>query len=369
MARQMERSIAVFHNAEEYLGEGARQSLALKQRGYLFCAFTPRQADQLKADVAWLHQTGLPHIEYLDSSEVAYRFGWVGEKVIAAKFDPVAGWLDSNALIHSFVQNASSAQILLGVNNTRICVESGRVTGVSTDYGTIAAPSVVIAAGAGSLAIGRSAGIELPLILRPRQSFTTGWRHGDIPADAPMLIGSAPFPHMRPEAQTGAVFGWEYTWHNKMVEPKPSSNGLRDAVRTPLDALEQAKDPRFPSITLALLARQFGHPEGSGFANTRYLRGLHHNIGYYVWRDESAAYHSGANGSTIPYQSERAIIDAHPDADGLFLSVAHVGHGIMSAPAAGEIVASKVLGRPLPDPVFQDFGMDVPWVEHDQRIL
>src|SRR5262249_50859501 len=44
LARQMQRSVEVFHNADEYLGEGAAQQLALKERGYLFCAFNERQA-------------------------------------------------------------------------------------------------------------------------------------------------------------------------------------------------------------------------------------------------------------------------------------------------------------------------------------
>ncbi len=64
-------------------------------------------------------------------------------------------------------------------------------------------------------------------------------------------------------------------------------------------------------------------------------------------------------------ESQLAIIDSWPGIDGLHLSVAHVGHGIMSSPAGGEIIAAKVLELPLPDPVFGQFGLDVPWVEHD----
>ena len=75
----------------------------------------------------------------------------------------------------------------------------------------------------------------------------------------------------------------------------------------------QLKDPRFPSLALTLLARQFGHAEGEGFADARYLRGISHNIGYYVYRDETAAYRTDADGTHHPYDSERAIIDAHPD--------------------------------------------------------
>ena len=181
LAKQMQRSVEVFYHADEYLGEGAAQSLAVKERGYFFCAFNQRQADVLKADVKRLHDIGLTHIEYLDADEVAYRFGWVGESVIAAKFDPTAGWLDSNALIYRYAGSAHSAQIVLGVPDVSICVESGRVTGVHTPNGTIAAPKVVIAAGAWARAIGRTAGVELPIVLRPRQSFTTGWRHDVFP--------------------------------------------------------------------------------------------------------------------------------------------------------------------------------------------
>src|SRR5690606_25808323 len=75
LARQMARSVEVFHNADEYLGEGAAQSIHVKERGYLFCAFNSEQAATLKADVVRLHEIGLNHIEYLDANEVAYRFG------------------------------------------------------------------------------------------------------------------------------------------------------------------------------------------------------------------------------------------------------------------------------------------------------
>src|SRR5215470_13091322 len=40
IAQQMQRSIDVLHHADEYLGEGAAQSIHLKEQGYLFCAFT-----------------------------------------------------------------------------------------------------------------------------------------------------------------------------------------------------------------------------------------------------------------------------------------------------------------------------------------
>jgi glycine/D-amino acid oxidase-like deaminating enzyme len=357
IAQQMQRSVEVFHHADEYLGEEATQSINLKQQGYLFCSFTDKQADTLRNDVVHLHKLGLNHVEYLDKDELRYRFPWLSQRVIAAKYDPIAGWLDSHALIQRYAHSSPTATLMLNVAETSIRIESGRVVGVKTSAGEIAAPRVVIANGANAISIGRTAGVELPIIIRPRQSFTTSFRHEAFPSDAPMLIGAAPYPHVRPEAGSGAIFGWEYTWNAKHA----TGDGHADALRDPVYPLGNLKDPRFPSIALALLARQFGE----GFDDPRYLRGIHHNIGYYVYRDHSTAHLP--NGT--PYHSERAILDEHPAVSGLFLSIAHVGHGIMTSPASGEIIASKVLGLPLPHPRFAEFGLEVAWVEHDENAL
>ena len=115
---------------------------------------------------------------------------------------------------------------------------------------------------------------------------------------------------------------------------------------------------------LLLLARQFGHEYGEGFASPRYLRGVDHRVGYYVSRDATSAWRE-ENGARIPVPSQRAIIDTWPDIEGLVISVAHVGHGIMSAPAGGELAAAHALGRDLPCPEYADLGLDVNFVEHD----
>ncbi|MDX1993188.1 MAG: FAD-binding oxidoreductase [bacterium] len=356
--RMMLRSIHVFKNADEFLGEGG--ALGIKQQGYLFLAVNERQAAGLKGDVEHLNRHGLEHIEYLDHDELRRRYPWLGERMIAAKYDPMAGWLDSNALTYRLAASARHARILLDVQGTKVRLEGGLVKGVSTANGDIDAPIVVIAAGAGSRALGRSAGIDIPIVSRPRQSFTTSYRHASYPADGPCLISAAPHPHVRPEAGEGAVFGWEYHWLTRLEGQMRKV----DALQTPDHSADHYKDPRFPSLTLALLARQFGHQPGEGFADPRYLRGLWHRAGYYVYRDN--AYVTLPDGTRQRYDSQRAIIDRWPDIDGLFLSVAHVGHGIMSAPAAGEILAARVLNQPLPDPTFADFGLDVPFVEYDE---
>src|SRR5690606_31849843 len=114
-------------------------------------------------------------------------------------------------------------------------------------------PVVIITAGAGAGAVAKTAGINLPVVLRPRQSFTTGWRHDAFPDSAPMVIGAAPFPHCRPEARSGAIFGWEYGWHNKYADEAIRSPHEHDALTQPAEPVSQFKDPRFPSVALMLL--------------------------------------------------------------------------------------------------------------------
>ena len=71
----------------------------------------------------------------------------------------------------------------------------------------------------------------------------------------------------------------------------------------------------------------------------------------------------------VRIHNAKRIVAKNPALDGLFLSVAHVGHGIMAAPSAGEILAARVLKLPFAEPAFADFGLDVPWVRYDENAL
>ncbi len=362
LAAQMSRSAEIYLNADEYLGQGAAQRLNVNQRGYLYCGFTEAQAGKLKDEVHEIHQMGLHHIEYLDEAEVRHRYPWLGRHVVAAKVDPTAGWLDSNALSDLYARTGKDAKFLLGMKNSSIIVEGNKVVGVGTEKGVIQTEKVIIAAGAGSRGVGRTAGIDIPIVLRPRQSYVTPSRHHDIPQDAPFIIGNNPWAYMRPEGP-GGIFGWEYDWKNT-VDPKNGKadhqDGIEDYLVDPV-SLDRVKDERFPPATLDALKIQFGDI----FTSNHYLRGVKHQAGYYVYRSPENTYTTANDGSKKPYVSERAIIDAYPGIDGLFLSVAHVGHGVMASAASGEIIAAHVLGNDLSNPLFYDFGLNVHWVPND----
>src|SRR5258706_1664169 len=353
---QMSRSMEIFTHADEYLGEGAAKALNVRQRGYLYTGVNLEQAATLKSEVEDLQKKGLTHVEYLNEEEINHRFPYLGEHVVAAKFDPTAGWLESNSLAYLFARAGKDAKFLTGIDNTSIIVEKDKVVGVMTNNGLIKTEKVVIAAGPGSRQVGRTAGIELPIIMRPRHSFTTAYRHPSIPEDAPFIIGNEPFAYMRPE-KTGSIFGWEYEWVNK-VDPE---NGAVGYLTEPLPKYK-VKDPIVPGMVLDALNGLFGDI----FSEDKYLRGggVDLRVDYYVSRSPENSY-KDENSVRIPIDSQRAIVDKYPGLEGLYLSISHVGHGVMASAASGEIVAAHVLGQDQRNPLFYDFGINVHWVPED----
>jgi sarcosine oxidase subunit beta len=82
------------------------------------------------------------------------------------------------------------ATLLNGVEVTSIRVEGGRVRGVATSQGEVAAPVVVIAAGPWSGDVARMAGIDLPVRPLRRQIAVTRPIPG-LPRDFPFVIDFA----------------------------------------------------------------------------------------------------------------------------------------------------------------------------------
>lgn len=347
IARQMLYSIRRFEDPDTYFAKGAAARLNVRQRGYLYLG----QEDDiplLQKTAALMRLWGLSGIEFLDENNLHREFPWIPGHFAGARIDRRAGWLDSNALAMLHAEKTRHARFLLETPAIEIVVQSGEVKGVKTPRGMIYSPNVLIAAGPGSRAIGQTAGIDLPVVCIPRQTFTTSYRHGGIPENSPFIIA----PHhqyFRPEG-AGLLLGWAY-------ERRFSENGTHSTSLTePVFPVRNLVDPRHPSMQMELLARQFHHAPGSGFHDPRYLRGVKLNIGYYVYRQET---YKGE-----PVRSERAIID-ETDVKGLFISVAHAGHGIMTAPAAAHIAASHITGMTPDLLLFEDFRLHVPVVDHE----
>ncbi|MFN8497847.1 MAG: FAD-binding oxidoreductase [Anaerolineae bacterium] len=354
IAEQVRWSLEIFLDPDTYLGEGAAQGLNVRQRGYLWLALGEDEAQAQRENVALLHTWGLRHACALDADDVRRAYPWLPQRVVGARLDPLAGWLNSDFLANRFARGTSNTRFLLETPAQAILADGGRVSGVRTARGVVSAPRVLLAAGPGSRALGKTVGVDLPLVCMPRQSFSTPFRDPSIPPHAPVVISRFPYAHFRPDGD-GLLFAWSYHWSRHPADE--SAPGYVDSI-PPVQSL---KDGRFPEATLWLLARQFGHPEGEGFRDPRYLsRRIGHQIGYYVYRQPTV----DPAGRVI--HSERAIIDHVPGVEGLVLSIAHAGHGIMTAPAAAHIAASLALGKTPRIPLWQDFGLGVGRVAYEE---
>ena len=345
IAEQTRRSLEILLNADDYLGEGAAAGLNFRQRGYIWLGLDEGEAEDLRHVVDVLHSWDITAAQYLDGDTARREFPWLPAHTVGARVDTTGGWFSSDFLANRFAQTTRRTRFLLDTPVTVVTAHNGRVTGVTTPRGPIAAETVILAASASCRPLARTVGVELPVRCVPRQSFLTPWRHPDIPADGPLTIGRRPFPHFRPEGE-GLLFAWSYR---------------RPTATDPSYPVEQFKDPRFPEATLYLMGKQFGHRAGEGFRDPRYLsRRIAHQVGYYTMREPVTDEH----GHTV--HSERAVIDRVPGIDGLFVSTAHVGHGVMTAPAAAEILAALIVGQEPTLPCWEDFGIDVRLVDYEE---
>ncbi|MCW5853974.1 MAG: FAD-binding oxidoreductase [Anaerolineae bacterium] len=363
IAEQMRWSVRLFLDPDHYLREGAAEGLGVRRNGYLWLAMDDAEAAALRESVALLHSWGIEHAQFLSGDEVRYRFPWLPPHITGAKWDPLAGWLNSDFLAHRFVAQTRRTRRRMGARVRRILTEGGRVAGVETDRERLSAPVVVIAAGPGSRVLGRTAHADIPVFCIPRQSFRTPYRQPSIPASAPLVISRRPYAHFRPDGD-GLLFAWSYRWMKGDNEPPAGAepiDGWTPGYVRPIWPIEPLRDPRFPEATLYLLGKQFRQREGEGFRDPRYLtRRIGHQIGYYVYREPVV----DAVGHLI--RSERAILDRWPGLDGLFVCTAHAGHGIMTAPAVGEIMAGLILGRPPRIPLWEQFGLGVQSVPYEE---
>jgi glycine/D-amino acid oxidase-like deaminating enzyme len=241
------------------------------------------------------------------------------EGIVAGAYEPASGYADPYATTHSYVARAEErgARILTGTRVLAIRHEAGRVTGIETDTGDIAAGAVVMAAGPWAKALLAPLGIALPteigrvqvgLFDRP-ESITTHGIFGDT------CLGI----YARPEGEMMLVGSLE-TDDAELVVDDP-------------DYYDHEMDfARIESYSERIMRR---YPEMSS--------GRFHN-GYASLYDLTADW--------------QPIVGKLPGLEGLYGMVGSSGHGFKLAPILGRIVAQLVVGEPTNDAALELFAFD-----------
>ncbi|MGA2133994.1 MAG: FAD-dependent oxidoreductase [Bryobacteraceae bacterium] len=290
-------SIPIFAAFEEITGRPSEY----KSHGYLFVATTPRHLDYLRGNYERQVALGLKAVEMLTREEIIHRVPQLrNDDILGGSFCATDGFVDPYSVMKGFMASAleQGTRLWRNVEVTAIDVDARGVSGVRTSNGTVAARTVVNAAGPWAAAVARMAGVDLPIVPLRRMLVPTEPFPG-LPERLPMVIDMSTGFHFRPEGR-GLLMAWN------------------DPAETP--GFKTAFDPAFIERILTHAVDRVPCFENLEVNPHRAWAGL-----YAVSPDH------------------HAIIGPAPGVPGLFFANGFSGHGVMHSPATGRITADLIL--------------------------
>lgn len=234
------------------LGAELGADLEYRQGGNLRLARTPEEVPIIRRLVEEQRRLGL-EIEFLpDPAAVRREAPALSGTVLAASLCPTDGHANPNATVRAFAAAARryGAVIRTGTEATGITTSGGRVTGVRTEAGAVAADVVVLAAGVYTDRLCAMAGLEFPL----RTAHVAVVQTAPLPPLIRQVIGvaNADFAARQEVGgrvrMTGEAFPWH--WPAQPVgadDVQPPAWGVRavlDRAAAVLPALADAKVAR-----------------------------------------------------------------------------------------------------------------------------
>ena len=274
-----------------------------RQCGYLFLARTPAQLAVLAAAQAVQHAAGLQEAVLLDQAGVSAVNPAVDAAGLAgAAFCPKDGFLRPLQLLRGYLDGALRGGARLRTNARVSGLRrgaAGRIESVVTADGEeIAAGCVVDAAGPWAGEVARLAGVLLPVVPLRRQVAATALT-ALLPEEMPMTIWVDDGFHLR--VRDGRVL---------LLLPSPGAKDPWSVAVEPdwIERVERIAGERVPA-----------------------LRGLH------IERERSWA------GLYELSPDRHALLGRAPGCENLFLANGSSGHGVMHAPALGQLLAELIV--------------------------
>ena len=216
--------------------------------------------------------------------------------VSAAAYEPTSGYADAVMTTQSFAQAAQrlGVEVLEGTTVMALEGTGGRITGVSTDGDRLSAPIVVCAANTWSPGLMRTVGVELPIT--PRRAQTAYFeRPASYVGPHPVVLDTTTALYTRAHGDDQILGGAADETGTSPSDP---------------DRYDETADPEFPGAVSTRMERRL-----PSLANLRVMRG---EAGLYDMSPDT-----------------RAIIDAAPGIEGLYLAAGFSGTGFKKAPAVG----------------------------------
>lgn len=266
----------------------------------------PAHADALRANVAMQQRLGidtrLVSREELTEISPDLRVDDVG----AAAYEPGSGFADPNATTFAFAAAARrlGATVETDCEALRIVTEGGRVAGVETSRGRVAAPVVVAVPGAWAGRLLDPLGLDFGLTPYRIQVSIFRWPEG-FTRRHPAVIDSTRSAWIRPEGRAGTLIGVELGAGH--ADPDKYDEGVDEAY---VALCREALATRFPAF-------------------------------------ERSTMRGGWAGMIMMSPDGRPVIDQIPSVPGLFVMLGDSGTSFKTSPAIGRCLAEWIVkGQP-----------------------
>ena len=181
--------------------------LGLRQQGYLWLTTRDETVRRQRELVAQQRAWGLDDVEWLEGDEARRRFPYLAPDVLGARYRSGDGWLEPRRLLMGYVRAASArgATFVTDTAVTGIAIAGGRVRGVRTAHGEVAAGVVSVPSAARfSITTARRPAraaknaVATPTIPPPMMTRSAVWGRSLLMC---AVISTARYPHARYEYQ------------------------------------------------------------------------------------------------------------------------------------------------------------------------
>jgi sarcosine oxidase subunit beta len=271
-----------------------------RQHGYLILVTTEDERAQAERSVALQRSLGVD-VQLLSADETRQRFPYLAtDDLRGATYSPRDGYADPYLVTTAIAARARDQGVTIrtGCEVVGITRTPESVTGVVTREGAIAAPVVVIAAGAWSGEVGRLAGVEIPVAPLRRSKFVTApFPFDRIPEATPFVIDPHQGISLRREG-AGVLLGI----------------GRREAT----GSFSTAPDSELAGPLVERAVRR-----APALAEARLMR---------TW-----------TGLYEMTPDQTGIVSAVAGVTGLHVVAGFSGHGFMHGPIAGQLMAELIL--------------------------
>jgi sarcosine oxidase subunit beta len=294
-------SIKIFENLSQEL----EYDIELNQGGYLILAYTEKEVNQFKKNVALEQSLNIKarFITVEEAKEIVPPLNT--EDILAATFCPTDGHANPFKTNFAYAEAAErlGVKIYTFTEVKEIETENHKIVAVNTDKGKVLTPIVVNAAGGYSGIIGKMVGVDLPVYSQRHQILIT---EPLDPLFRPMLMSFSRNFYCQQTPHGSIIMGFG--------DPNERKDGNIGSSWQFAQEMAQKMTAVLPLLKEVSMVRQWA--------------------GLYNMSPDA-----------------QPILGEHPQIEGFYMAIGFSGHGFMLAPITSKLIAELILKRKTSLPI------------------